>query len=65
MIGGGTAGLTIASQLAQKASVAIIEAGGFYELQNGNGSVIPAEAPLQATGTQSRDGDLPLVLRTY
>lgn len=43
VIGGGTAGITLASRLAQNsaASVAIIEAGGFYEVDNGNFSVLP------------------------
>lgn len=43
VIGGGTAGIALASRLAQNssASVAIIEAGGFYEVDNGNFSVLP------------------------
>ncbi|KAK3374326.1 GMC oxidoreductase-like protein [Lasiosphaeria ovina] len=41
IIGGGTAGLTIASRLAPHASVAVIEAGGFYEVDNGNKSIVP------------------------
>ncbi|KAI3401496.1 hypothetical protein diail_10930 [Diaporthe ilicicola] len=42
VIGGGTAGLTVASRLAATpASVAVIEAGGFYEVENGNNSVVP------------------------
>ncbi|KAL9129094.1 MAG: hypothetical protein Q9217_002366 [Psora testacea] len=43
VIGGGTAGITIASRLAEDTSlsVAIIEAGGFYEVDNGNYSVLP------------------------
>ncbi|KXH42694.1 choline dehydrogenase [Colletotrichum nymphaeae SA-01] len=42
LIGGGTAGLTIASRLAAtSASVAVVEAGGFYEVENGNNSVVP------------------------
>ncbi|KAL8788733.1 MAG: hypothetical protein Q9213_001547 [Squamulea squamosa] len=49
VLGGGTAGLAIASRLATNPnlSVAVIEAGGFYEIDNGNGNVIPAFAPLQ------------------
>lgn len=43
-MGGGTAGLAIASRLAETFSVAVIEAGGFYELENGNNSVIPWDA---------------------
>jgi choline dehydrogenase len=47
VIGGGTAGITIASRLAEDSSisVAIIEAGGFYEVDNGNYSVLPAQYP--------------------
>lgn len=42
VIGGGTSGLTLASRLAAtSASVAVIEAGGFYEVENGNNSVVP------------------------
>jgi choline dehydrogenase len=45
VIGGGTAGLTIATRLAEQGAgtVAVIEAGGFYELNNGNLSQIPAQ----------------------
>ncbi|KAK4610621.1 Patulin synthase [Fulvia fulva] len=42
VVGGGNAGLTIAARLAQNASVAVIEAGSFYELENGNLTDIPA-----------------------
>lgn len=43
--GGGNAGLTIATRLAQTgASVAVIEAGGFYEVDNGNLSIVPGYA---------------------
>lgn len=41
VVGGGTAGLAIATRLAATASVAVIEAGGLYELDNGNQSVVP------------------------
>ncbi|KAJ5970945.1 Glucose-methanol-choline oxidoreductase [Penicillium vulpinum] len=43
VVGGGNAGLTIASRLAenQTVSVAVIEAGGFYETDNGNYSTVP------------------------
>lgn len=39
VVGGGTAGLTIAARLAEDpdVSVAVIEAGGFYQQDNGNG----------------------------
>ncbi|KAI9042663.1 GMC family oxidoreductase [Aspergillus affinis] len=44
IVGGGTAGLTLATRLVeqQKGSVAVIEAGGFYEIDNGNISQVPA-----------------------
>ncbi len=46
IIGGGTAGLTVARRLAANSSVtvAVIEAGGLYETDNGNLSQIPADA---------------------
>ena len=46
IVGGGTAGLTLARRLAANSSitVAVIESGGFYELDNGNYSEIPADA---------------------
>ncbi|EAW09400.1 GMC family oxidoreductase [Aspergillus clavatus NRRL 1] len=56
IVGGGTAGLTIASRLAQNGSlsVAVVEAGGFYEIDNGNKSVVPGYAPFYA-GTDPND----------
>ena len=44
--GGGTAGLALARRLAANSSftVAVVEAGDFYEFSNGNLSEIPAEA---------------------
>jgi len=46
VVGGGTAGLTLPTRLAEdpSISVAVIEAGGFYELDNGNRSVVPGYA---------------------
>lgn len=43
IVGGGTAGLALAARLAENTShtVAVIEAGGFYEIDNGNVSAIP------------------------
>ncbi|KAL8712693.1 MAG: hypothetical protein Q9220_003225 [cf. Caloplaca sp. 1 TL-2023] len=43
VVGGDTAGLTLAARFAEGSfhSVAVIEAGGFYEQDNGNLSVIP------------------------
>ena len=50
VVGGGTAGLTIASRLAAESSisVAVIEAGGFYEADVGNISVVPGYCTLYA-----------------
>ncbi|KAI9712254.1 MAG: hypothetical protein M1828_001697 [Chrysothrix sp. TS-e1954] len=46
VLGGGTAGLTIARRLAADPAntVAVIEAGGFYEEDNGNYTQIPGDA---------------------
>lgn len=46
VVGGGTAGLTVATRLAEDptVSVAVVEAGGFYEIDNGNLSVVPGLA---------------------
>ena len=45
VVGGGNAGLTIATRLAeqQNGSVAVVEAGSFYEIGNGNHSQIPLD----------------------
>ncbi|KAI4146743.1 MAG: hypothetical protein LQ341_001996 [Variospora aurantia] len=44
IIGGGTAGLTVAQRLATnpQLSIAVVEGGSFYEIDNGNYSQIPA-----------------------
>ncbi|KAK3939410.1 alcohol oxidase [Diplogelasinospora grovesii] len=45
VVGGGTAGLAVATRLAASgASVGVVEAGGFYEVDNGNLSVVPGYA---------------------
>ncbi|EED13644.1 choline dehydrogenase, putative [Talaromyces stipitatus ATCC 10500] len=43
VVGGGNAGLTVATRLAeqQSGSVAVVEAGTFYEISNGNLSQVP------------------------
>ncbi|PWY73064.1 glucose-methanol-choline oxidoreductase [Aspergillus heteromorphus CBS 117.55] len=45
VVGGGTAGLTLATRLVEQQAgrVAVIEAGGFYEMDNGNLSQVPAD----------------------
>ena len=42
IVGGGTAGLTVANKLSKHFTVAVIEAGGFYEIQNSKLSEVPA-----------------------
>lgn len=56
IVGGGTAGLTIAAILAEDSSltVAVVEAGGFYEVDNGDLSVIPALAVF-SSGSDPKD----------
>ncbi|PWY66518.1 alcohol oxidase [Aspergillus sclerotioniger CBS 115572] len=56
VVGGGTAGLTLATRLAeqQAGSVAVVEAGGFYEIDNGNLSQVPASTN-QFTGRSPTD----------
>lgn len=46
VVGGGTSGLTVATRLAQdgRYSVAVIEAGGFPDIDNGNHSSVPGYA---------------------
>jgi choline dehydrogenase-like flavoprotein len=46
IVGGGIGGLTIAARLAEdkNASVAVIEAGGFYQIDNGNGRSVMIKA---------------------
>jgi choline dehydrogenase len=48
VVGGGTAGLAIAARLAETASVAVVEAGGYYQVDYGNVSVVPLNALIAA-----------------
>lgn len=43
VVGAGTSGSTIAARLAEDpdVKVAVVEAGGFYQIENGNRSVVP------------------------
>ncbi|KAI1812610.1 glucose-methanol-choline oxidoreductase [Poronia punctata] len=43
IVGGGTAGLAVAARLVEQraGTVAVVEAGTFYELSNGNNSMVP------------------------
>ena len=56
VVGGGNAGLTLAAKLATNPtiSVAVIEAGGFYEQDDGNISVVPGQCTF-FTGTAPTD----------
>ncbi|GAB7356816.1 hypothetical protein MBLNU459_g7698t1 [Dothideomycetes sp. NU459] len=51
IVGGGTAGLAMAMRLAEDGTrtVAVVEAGGFYQVEAGNRSVVPAYNPLFAS----------------
>jgi choline dehydrogenase len=55
--------LTIAYRLAENGanSVAVLEAGGFYEQDNGSISVVPGYATRYATGTVESAFQYPLV----
>lgn len=63
IIGGGTAGNAIAARLAENASVsvAVVEAGGYYEVDNGNGSVVPVLCYNQYTGTVPEQNKQPKI----
>lgn len=63
VVGGGTAGLAIATRLAEDTSltVAVIEAGGFYEEDFGNISVVPGLGLLYTSTTPSLTSAFPAV----
>ena len=56
IVGGGTAGLTLAKRLTENSTlnVAVIEAGGFYEADDGNISTTPAY-DIFYSGTDPKD----------
>jgi choline dehydrogenase len=63
VVGGGTGGLAIAYRLAEDGTktVAVVEAGGFYEIENGNTSVVPAYNQDYNYITPDSQWDAPLV----
>jgi choline dehydrogenase len=63
VVGGGTAGLAIAYRLAEDGinTVAVVEAGGFYEQENGNTSAVPAYNQEYNYVTPDSQWDAPLV----
>ncbi|KAK5741183.1 hypothetical protein LTR17_004123 [Elasticomyces elasticus] len=63
VVGGGTAGLAVAYRLAENGtnSVAVVEAGGFYETDNGNTSVVPAYCTHYGATTEASAKQFPLV----
>ena len=63
IVGGGTAGLTVASRLSEnsKIRVAVVEAGGYYEQDSGNNSVVPGYAAYGANPDPLTANDTPLI----
>ncbi|MCJ1432986.1 hypothetical protein MMC27_002345 [Xylographa pallens] len=63
VIGGGTAGLTVASRLSENShlQVAVIEAGGHYEVDSGNNSVVPGYASYGASTDPAAANSTPLI----
>ncbi|RDW64569.1 GMC family oxidoreductase [Aspergillus mulundensis] len=57
VVGGGTSGLALAARLAEdpSISVAVVEAGGYYEEEGGPENVIPALCPFANTSTDPAD----------
>ena len=63
VIGGGTAGLTVASRLSESShlQIAVIEAGGHYEVDSGNNSIVPGYASYGASTDPAAANDTPLI----
>lgn len=63
IVGGGTAGLTLASRLSENPNlqIAVIEAGGYAETDSGNRSVVPAYETYGASNDPATANDTPLI----
>lgn len=63
VVGGGNAGLAVAYRLAEDGSktVAVVEAGGFYEVEAGNTSTVPAYCSQYGAYMPSSANSFPLV----
>lgn len=63
VVGGGTAGLAVANRLAEDGNyqVAVVEGGGFYEVENGNTSTVPAYCVEYGAFDPSSADEFPLV----
>ena len=63
IVGGGTAGLTLASRLSENPhfQIAVIEAGGYSEIDSGNNSVVPGYAGYGTAADPATAKDTPLV----
>lgn len=58
VVGGGTAGLAIASRLVQNGNtVAVVEAGGSYQIEAGLTAIIPGFAAAAQVGTDASDSE--------
>lgn len=63
IVGGGTAGLTLASRLSENPhiQIAVVEAGGYSETDSGNKSVVPGYANYGNSVDPAAANDTPLV----
>lgn len=63
IVGGGTAGLTLASRLSENPhiQIAVVEAGGYSETDSGNNSVVPGYAGYGTSVDPATANDTPLV----